>query len=186
MEFISAQKGDLIGESPLFYYHHDNSAGCIGIAICRTSTQGSISGSGSVAKIRLKVETEEDLFQTEISHATGIDALGNTLHFEVDREINRNPKTPEAFVLHQNYPNPFNPITKLRYDLPEKSQVTVKVYDLLGTVIITLVEEMREAGSYVVEWDGKNGKGELVTSGIYCFSIKAGKFSCVKKGLLLK
>lgn len=96
----------------------------------------------------------------------------------------------EAFVLYQNYPNPFNPNTVITYQLPASSNVTLKVYDILGNEIATLVDEYKEAGSYSVELNtsshsGFSRIGELST-GIYFYQLKAGEFVQSRKMILLK
>ena len=88
---------------------------------------------------------------------------------------------PTELSLFQNYPNPFNPITKIRYELPERSFVTIKVYDLLGNEIMTLVNEEKPTGNYEVTFEG-NG----LASGIYYYRITAGDYSQTKKMILLK
>ncbi|MCW8809784.1 MAG: T9SS type A sorting domain-containing protein [Ignavibacteriaceae bacterium] len=89
--------------------------------------------------------------------------------------------SPTDFALFQNYPNPFNPITKIRYELPERSFVIIKVYDVLGKEITTLVNDEKPNGNYEVEFNG-NG----LASGIYYYRITAGDFSQTKKMILLK
>ncbi len=86
-----------------------------------------------------------------------------------------------GFYLLQNYPNPFNPNTKINYSVPQTSQVQIKVYDVLGNEIETLVNEEKPAGNYQVEF---NADG--ITSGIYFYTLKAGDFIQTKKMLLLK
>ncbi|MCW8996293.1 MAG: T9SS type A sorting domain-containing protein, partial [Psychromonas sp.] len=81
----------------------------------------------------------------------------------------------------QNYPNPFNPITRIRYQLPEPAFVTIKVYDVLGNEIESLLRDEKIAGSYEVEFDGS-----ALTSGIYYYRITEGNFSQTKKMILLK
>ena len=85
------------------------------------------------------------------------------------------------FSLSQNYPNPFNPTTTISYQLPEKSIVTLKVYDILGREIAELVNESKEAGNYKVTFDASN-----LSSGIYYYQIKAGNFVQSRKMLLIK
>ena len=89
--------------------------------------------------------------------------------------------TPKNFSLYQNYPNPFNPSTKIRYDIPKAERVTIKIYDLLGKEVSTLVNENKSAGSYVVEF---NASG--LTSGIYFYRIFAGSYTDTKKMILVK
>jgi len=87
----------------------------------------------------------------------------------------------EDFSLSQNYPNPFNPNTKIKYQIPELSFINIKVYDVLGIEVATLVNEQKPAGEYEVEFSG-NG----LTSGIYFYQIKAGDFIQTKKMILLR
>ena len=94
---------------------------------------------------------------------------------------------PDHFELSQNYPNPFNPETVIKYQLPIDSKVTIKIYDLLGNEIRTLVDGKQPAGSHSVVWDGKNNFGASVTSGIYFYQINANnEFKQTKRMLLLK
>ena len=98
------------------------------------------------------------------------------------------PSLPKAFSLGQNYPNPFNPATTINYAVPEgKSvQVTLKVYDLRGRLVNTLVDDRREAGNYNVFWSGADKTGRQVSSGVYFYRIKAGEFTQTRKMVLLK
>ncbi len=93
---------------------------------------------------------------------------------------------PSAFSLKQNYPNPFNSETVMEYFLPQESQVKITVYNLLGQKLRVLVNERESSGNKKVTWDGKNGRGEVVSSGIYFYRMEAGEFSQVKKMVLLK
>jgi hypothetical protein len=88
---------------------------------------------------------------------------------------------PQTSSLMQNYPNPFNPSTTIRFDLPKSVFVTLKIYDLLGKEITTLVNEKRTSGEYAVEW---NGKG--LPSGMYLYRLKAGDFVETRKLVLQK
>jgi len=88
---------------------------------------------------------------------------------------------PDKFILMQNYPNPFNPSTKISYQIPEMSFVKIKVFDILGNEIETLVNEEKFIGSYDFEF---NAAG--LTSGIYFYQLKAGNYIETKKMLYLK
>ena len=88
---------------------------------------------------------------------------------------------PDGFLLHQNFPNPFNPVTNIRYDLPHDNFVTIKVYDVLGKEVVTLVNENKEAGRYLVSFNAAN-----FSSGIYFYTIQAGEFSQTRRMTLLK
>ncbi len=93
---------------------------------------------------------------------------------------------PKTLVLRQNYPNPFNPTTNIIYDVPASANVSLHIYDMLGRNVITLVNEQQIAGSYNVEWNGKNSSGIQVTSGIYFYRLQAGQAATTKKMLLLR
>jgi hypothetical protein len=88
---------------------------------------------------------------------------------------------PKNFLLFQNYPNPFNPTTVIHYYLPVASHAVVKVYDVLGREVATLVNEQKSAGSYQVDFDA-----HLLTSGVYFYSLQAGTFTETKKLVLIK
>ena len=101
--------------------------------------------------------------------------LDSTVFVADDREL------PMGYSLLQNYPNPFNPTTTIKYQIPELSFVTIKVYDVLGNEIATLANEEKPVGSYEVEFDGSE-----LTSGIYFYKLQAGDFIETKKMILLK
>jgi len=88
---------------------------------------------------------------------------------------------PTEYVLYQNYPNPFNPRTNIGFRIADRGFVSIKVYDVLGKEIATLVNEEKPAGNYEVEFDATN-----LTSGIYFYQLKAGNLIETKKMLLLK
>jgi len=90
-------------------------------------------------------------------------------------------QNPLDFSLFQNYPNPFNPSTTIKYEIPELSFITLKVYDVLGNEIATLVNEKKPAGNYEVEFGGS-----VLTSGIYFYRFQAGSFVEIKKMVLMK
>ncbi len=93
---------------------------------------------------------------------------------------------PAEYSLEQNYPNPFNPSTIIEFMIPVQAEVSLKIYDLLGSEVATLVNEVRDAGQHFVQWNGKNGMGQSVNSGIYFYTMKAGDFVSTKKMMLLK
>lgn len=90
------------------------------------------------------------------------------------------------YFLYENYPNPFNPSTKISFEIPKNQYVELKIFDVLGREIKTLVREKQEAGFHQMAWDGTDESGNAVASGLYFYRIKAGEFSATKKLLLLK
>ena len=94
---------------------------------------------------------------------------------------------PDRFVLHQNYPNPFNPSTTIEYEVMEASTVTVRVFDRLGRVVTTLVNEaVQQPGTYRVQWDGRTASGAQPASGVYFYSLETPDFRQVKQMVLIK
>jgi len=88
---------------------------------------------------------------------------------------------PSAFALRQNYPNPFNPSTVIEYDLPEDARVTLKVYDILGSEVATLIDGNEVAGRKSVRFDGAK-----LSSGVYFYRLSAGKYSEAKRLMIVK
>jgi FG-GAP-like repeat/Bacterial Ig-like domain len=123
---------------------------------------------------------------------TGIDEVADLLIlFTNDNAVSVDDENiqPKEFVLYQNYPNPFNPSTKIKFTIPsnvrrETLNVSLKVYDILGTEIVTLVNEEKAAGVYDVEFNAaQNG---ILSSGNYFYQLKAGSFIQTKKMILLR
>jgi hypothetical protein len=102
--------------------------------------------------------------------------FGLTTDIETDEE-----NIPNTFSLMQNYPNPFNPSTKIKFSILHSQFTTLKVFDILGREVRTLVNEVKQPGTYEVEFNASD-----LSSGIYFYSIKAGEFSAVKKLMLIK
>jgi hypothetical protein len=93
---------------------------------------------------------------------------------------------PKAIALNQNYPNPFNPSTQIRYALPAQSFVSLTVYNAVGQEVARLADEVQEAGYHEVRWNGTNGSGMPVSTGIYFYRMRAGNFVDTKKMILVK
>ncbi len=116
--------------------------------------------------------TETYFFRATIQTTTSVAEITNVI--------------PDKFEVSQNYPNPFNPSTKFRYALPEGRNVKIIIYDVQGKQVAELVNNFQSPGTYEVTWNGKNDKGEFVSSGVYFYKIEAGNYSLSKKMLLLK
>ena len=93
---------------------------------------------------------------------------------------------PNAFALHENYPNPFNPTTILRFDIPEVTNVTLTVFNLLGQKVKTFDYQDISAGYHSVIWDATNDLGEQVGAGLYLYQLQAKDFVKTRKMVLLK
>jgi len=158
--------------------------------------------SGQYRGLRIFDITEPENFY-EIGNYTGINTagiyadeeyvyLGTTLSgfyiFEFTPvgiiPINKDgsPNLPKTFTLYQNYPNPFNPMTTISFDIPwEDQHVKLTVYDLRGRHVMTLMDSDLEPDNYRVIWDGRNDRGEEVSSGVYFYTIKTGDHIATRK-----
>ena len=93
---------------------------------------------------------------------------------------------PLSYSLAQNYPNPFNPVTRIEFVLPRAEKATVRVTNVLGETVTTLLDEVLAAGRHAIEWRGVDQTGKSVPSGVYFYSLRAGDFVEVRKMVLLK
>ena len=137
------------------------------------------------------------LCQTGIAISTGASLNGRALAqtaVTLDANTVTNPGTATAvknglasheFALYQNYPNPFNPITRIQYSLEKAAQVSLKIYDLIGNEVATLVNDRQEAGNYSVPFGTSKGTLSL-SSGVYFYRLEAGSFVSTKKFILMK
>lgn len=99
----------------------------------------------------------------------------------VTTDVQDKPRVPETFSLDQNYPNPFNPSTVIGYSLPVASYVVLKLHNILGQEVATLVDEVKQPGRYAVTWDARR-----LPSGVYVYRLQTPKFFAVRKCLLVK
>jgi hypothetical protein len=103
-----------------------------------------------------------------------------------------NASAPQTFALFQNYPNPFNPRTSIQYSVISTQHVRLKIYDLLGREVATLVDEVMQPGTYTVQWDARlrhsdsGGQVQGLASGVYFYRLKAGNFVETKKLVLVR
>ena len=103
-----------------------------------------------------------------------------------EEEKETREKLHEDFLLLQNYPNPFNPETIIKYSLRQPEHVKLTVYNALGQKVRTLVDQPQEAGEKMIIWDGKDDRGEEVSSGVYLFRLRAGDFEATKRMVLVR
>ena len=110
--------------------------------------------------------------------------IGTREYIENSETLN-NP-TPQSFFLSQNYPNPFNAGTSLSYQVSEPAQVNIKVLNILGQHVRTLVSQQQPAGVYRINWDGAADSGVAIGSGIYLIQMEAGRFRQIRKVVLVR
>jgi Secretion system C-terminal sorting domain len=145
-----------------------------------------------MVKILKIAETKEEVFSFDIKRNTEINKK-DTVKFTINGErislkksFIINYKAPQEFALSQNYPNPFNPITLIQYDLPVDSKVILKIYDILGNEVKTLVNEEQGAGFKEIKFDGSS-----FASGMYIYRLTANNqehqnFVSIKKMMMIK
>jgi aminopeptidase N len=105
---------------------------------------------------------------------------GSTVQGIINGIENQN-EIPGTFALYQNYPNPFNPVTRISYDIPKRANVTLKIYNVIGQLVMQPVNEVKEPGKYNLEFDASN-----LPSGVYYYEIKVGSLTDTRKMVLIK
>ena len=116
---------------------------------------------------------------------------GDTIVFEIPivtdfMENQVRTVTPKGYIFHQNYPNPFNSSTTIRYHLPNDGLVKLTIYDILGNVVNELMNDYQNIGQNSKLWDGTNSYGQLVSAGIYYYTIQSNQFIESRRMILLK
>ena len=143
-------------------------------------------GDGLLAQLTFRVKRNSDL---EVSDIVFMDVEGNLDAVKSPTGVNGfhiGDLIPRVYSLNQNYPNPFNPTTQIMYGLPKDSQVELKVFNIMGQEVTTLVNGWQKAGYRSVVWDGRDNSGHPVASGVYFYKLRAGEFNSIKKMVLLK
>ncbi len=118
-----------------------------------------------------------------------MESFGEEPYLEVDKDLpGGRSRVPQVFSLGQNYPNPFNPSTTIHYSIPGRAneRVSLKIYDLRGRLIRTVVDEEKKPGIYFVHWDGRDERGQEVGSGIFLYTIRAGNFKSTKRMTIIR
>ena len=93
---------------------------------------------------------------------------------------------PKSYALHQNFPNPFNAVTKIRYQVPEETHVTLRIFNTLGQEVKTLLDEDRGSGIHTATWGGRDQQGRKVASGLYLGLLTAGDHRSAVKMVLIR
>jgi hypothetical protein len=152
----------------------------------RNENRGASEGEQLIMKYRASVCTpSRSLSVLAVKDYLGGQSGSNELLYRADAVVVAEAAalgdlTPNKFSLSQNYPNPFNPSTTIRYDLPTSLKVSLNIYNTLGQLVATLVDEKMEPGSYTVQWNAN------VPSGVYFYRLQAGEYMEAKRMILLK
>ena len=166
----------------------DNNHGLVGMsAVALGGEPIGVDGSGTVVLITFKPKREssteiriEESGLRDVNNRT-IPVTNQTIRLTIGAD-----EIPSQYGISQNYPNPFNPETEIQYQLPKAGHVRIQIYNLLGQSVRILVDGMREAGMYTVRWDGRDGSGTDLPSGVYFYTFEAGDFHAAHRMVLIK
>ena len=131
------------------------------------------------------IDSTNNRIFADVYHFSTLVLSGKNVATSLNSEKNL-ASLPTQLTLYQNYPNPFNPETRISYVLPTEHQVTVRIFNMLGQEIKTLINQKQTAGIHTVRWNGTDQFGQKVGSGIYFYQVKSGNISIVKKMILMK
>jgi hypothetical protein len=184
LEFVSARLSDAM-VSPLaeMFFWSGGQDGRVQVDLAVLGTGVTIGGSGDVAVLTFRALGGEYALGLTDALLRGVENEDLTAELS---GLESTTTTPTAFRLSQNVPNPFNPRTVVAYEVPQVSEVTVRVYDVTGRLVRTLVDGTVEPGRYAVEWDGVSDAGESVGSGVYFCVMDAPAYHATHKMMLLK
>ncbi|HHS50814.1 MAG TPA: T9SS type A sorting domain-containing protein, partial [candidate division Zixibacteria bacterium] len=134
-------------------------------------------------QVRLEVVGDDGLFVGERLITVGEDGV----HLEPEMVLAKTtPTLPEHFALHGNVPNPFNPATSISFDLPERADVDLTIYNIEGRLVRRMVSNEMPAGYHNVVWDGRDESGTIAPAGVYFYQLRAGEFSARRRMMLVK
>jgi len=182
-ELLSVERGSLVSGKGEFFFGTVPGEGA-DISVAALGVGVALSGSGEV--VRLHVKQAGDAPSALRFRAVDLRSVDNDRDEVIVSQAYEAPFIPKATVLMQNYPNPFNPLTTLSYDLAKAGHVTLQIFDVTGRVVRMLVDERKEAGRYSVEWDGRDGKGAALSSGIYFYRMVTADYSATQKMIMVR
>ena len=180
------QKTERLGDVDAYFVNNE-AEGTYRIVVISMNGNPIYSGSGSILTIPVTSTGDKFDGMGEIKLAKG-DFEGDVATEISSEALAPKIDLPKAFALGQNFPNPFNPSTTIAYAVPEGDEVQVRlnIYNIRGQLVSTLVNEVKVAGNYQVQWDGSDNNGRQVSSGVYFYRIQAGDFSQTRKMVILK
>jgi hypothetical protein len=194
----TTEAGSFLGNDVIFFPFIDKTAGKISIGISQKAPQTGVSGFGVVARIKMKMSASAPAGQAvaiTLQNVVASDPSGASVVIVPAgrctpktgvEEFTQTGGTPVAFALLANTPNPFNPSTLIKYELPQQVEVKLVIFDLVGRRVRTLVDQRQQAGRYAITWDGRNEQGQVVSSGVYLYQLRAGNFVQVRRMALVR
>lgn len=187
LQVLEVAPGSFLGSDIIFFPQTDNNLGTVSFGISRKAGQAGVSGTGAVARVKFKILSPIAGAEFSTREIAANNQYGTPIQVipakssTVVTAVDDGSALPLECALRQNYPNPFNPRTALSYQLSNKILVTLKVLDVLGREVTTLVNDVREPGVYTVQWNASH-----LPSGIYIGLLKAGSFTESRRMVLLK
>lgn len=184
LEFVSISTTDQMGATNEVSALDRVADGQIAYSVARLNQSG-VDVNGTIATITFRAleagDVELQLHDITLlnSNFERIPSMADSYNFTVT-------ELPSQMMLSQNYPNPFNPATTINFALPAKSSVTLNIYNASGQLVRTLVNDTRDAGYHSVRWDGTNGNGESVSSGVYFYTLTTDADMATRRMMLLK
>jgi len=183
-EFVSARLSEeMSSPAAETFFWSGEMGGHVLVDLAILGTDVTIGGSGELA--RIIVQPSADEYGVTFADATLRDAENTDLTADLEG-IEIIDEIPTVFRLVQNAPNPFNPMTTIAYHVPHESDVTIRVYDVTGRVVRTLVDGMTEPGRHAAVWDGRSEQGEACGSGVYFCVMETPEYRGSRKMMLLK
>ncbi|MBM3264581.1 MAG: T9SS type A sorting domain-containing protein, partial [candidate division Zixibacteria bacterium] len=176
------QTTDILRDFVVDYGAEDRQIHIAGVSLSASGV--ALSGVGKLFSIPMTAKTERLPVLAEVAL---VDPQGRQIPVEIAAPVYfASVGVPDRFSLGDNVPNPFNPSTEIAYAIARSAHVTLAVYNLLGQEIVRLVDERQEAGRYRTVWDGRNGRGEPVASGVYLYRLVSGGHAKTRRMTLVK
>ena len=168
------------------------------LSVYRSATSPvELSGANKIATLAASTTFYDDMslgssqryyYMVVAKYPSGENIPSNEVYVDIATGVSNDDRRalPEKYALSQNTPNPFNPETVIQYQLPKQAEVRLEIYNILGELMRTLVDEKQPAGYYTVRWNGKDKHNRPVASGVYLYSLRAGEFVQVRKMVLVR
>jgi hypothetical protein len=185
VEVQSVTLGDYFPNAGVFFHYDNPNEGYLAIGVSLLQGEPGVTATSSLVLVEVQVTGQ--VSNIDFTDIVAVDPAGNALIF-IPGILGTDdlPQTVTTYSLQQNYPNPFNPSTTIKYSLPTAERVSLKIYNILGQEVVTLVDELQDAGYKQTTWDAKDLYGNQVVSGIYIYRLQSDNFVQSKKMILLK
>ncbi len=200
LQVMTVEPDSLFDQDPVFYSNIDATNGNIAVGISRKSGQAGVNGAGSVIRVKAKIAanaTAGAKINFSLQNVVANDANGTVMSLSPQAarltvssttgiDSNGETSAPTSYRLLQNHPNPFNAGTLIKYEIPQAGPVSLKIYNLAGQEILEIVNAMQQPGRYQINWNGRDGEGQIMPSGVYICRIQAGSFVQTQRMIMVR